>query len=97
MLNASGEVVAVTANVGGKLWWAEPMLIVQDNAECSVLYRAGIACGQITRDDVDGIERDRAALSGASGLKLEAFDSKWLAWRPQGELPPLTIDPRGAS
>ncbi len=85
MLNAPGEVVAVTANVGGKLWWAEPIL-VQDS----------VACGQITRDDVAGIERDRAALSGASVLKLEAFDSKWVAWRPQREMPPLTIDPRGA-
>ena len=54
-------------------------------------YRAGIACGQITPDDVAGIERDRVALADLGASKLEAFESKWLDWRPEGELPALTI------
>ena len=205
MFRKPGEVVAVTAKVGGKRWWVEPMMVVKDTAVCSVLYiapgatylmpdrlaelsrpergrvswdvrssgrwnlleqtwqtthaltflypgkyyairifwteaewrhlcwyvnfqrpyqrtpegfetldlaldllvsptdvnatllkdedeyRAGIACGQITPDDVAGIERDRVALADLGASKLEAFESKWLDWRPEGELPALTI------
>jgi hypothetical protein len=40
MFRKPGEVVAVTAKVGGKRWWVEPMMVVKDTAVCSVLYIA---------------------------------------------------------
>ncbi len=54
-------------------------------------YQAGIACGQITAEDVAGVERDRASLKDLATLHLEAFDPKWVGWRPDCELPVLRI------
>ncbi len=207
MFRKPGEVVAVTARVAGKRWWAEPMMVVHDSAVCSVLYiapgatylmpdrlaefsrpergrvswdvrasgewnlvqqtwqtthaltflypakyyairifwtdtdwrhlcwyvnfqrpyrrdqsgfetldlaldllvsphdvnstrlkdedeyLAGVGCGQITADDVSGIERDRAALADLAASGLDAFESKWVNWRPQGDVPVLRLDP----
>ena len=38
MFFPEGHVVAVTGSVRGKIWWADPMNVVRDSAELTVLY-----------------------------------------------------------
>ncbi len=41
-----GETIELTQTINGKLWWAEPMRVVADSADASVLY---IAPGTVYR------------------------------------------------
>ena len=38
MFFSEGSVVAVTGSIQGRIWWADPMNVVRDSAELTVLY-----------------------------------------------------------